>query len=96
MASYSTVSECYVLEGGKYVIEIARNSSDARELYDAADDRVITLNVASDEVTGTKYKNLFQDCSGANEVNAIYMARHDTDGVPTVKEGTYPGVTSLL
>jgi beta-glucosidase len=132
MASYSTVSGCYVLEGGKYVIEIARNSSDARALYDAADDMIITLNIASDEkcdlqldvkdfrnpkvdpvciksdpieyngkkmfairytadeVTGTKYKNLFQDCSGVAEVNATYIERYDADGVPTVKEGTYP------
>lgn len=132
MASYSTVSECYVLEGGEYIIEIARNSSDARDLYDAPDDMVITLNIASDEesdlnldvddfknskvdptcidpepmeyngknmyavlytsdeVTGTKYKNLFQDCYGVNEVNATYMERYDVDGVPTVKEGTYP------
>jgi hypothetical protein len=103
-----------------------------KALYDAADNMVITLNIASDEksdlkldvndfknpkvnpvciesdpieyngkkmsavrytcdeVTGTKYKNLFQDCSGVAEVNAKYMERYDVNGVPTVREGTYP------
>jgi beta-glucosidase len=132
MASYSTVAGCYVLEGGKYVLEIANDAANARELYDAAKGMIVTLNIASDgksnlrlgngdfknptidptcikydpieyngkkmfavrytsdEVTGTKYKNLFQDCSGAAEVNAKYMSRYDVNGVPTVKSGTYP------
>ncbi|MBN2028821.1 glycoside hydrolase family 3 C-terminal domain-containing protein [bacterium] len=132
MASYSIVSECYVLEGGRCVIEIATDSKNARGLFDAASDMIITLSIASeeesdmylgqgdfrnpevdpnciqydpieyngksmfairytsDEVTGTKYKNLFEDCIGEKEVNGVYMARYDVNGVPTVKEGTYP------
>lgn len=132
MASWSTVAGCYILEGGRYTIEIATDASDARKLYFKPDDRVITLNVASgmkadlklkngkfsnphadpacikydpvvyggkkmyavrytsDEVTGTKYRNWFGDCSGRAEVNAVYMARQDAGGVPTVKPGTYP------
>lgn len=132
MASYSTVSGCYVLEGGEYVIEIATDASNARDLYDARKDMIVTLNIASDsesdltlvkgkfknptvdpncirydeidysgkkmyavrytsdEATGTKYKNLFEDCTGVKEVNAKYLGRYDVDGVPSVKEGTYP------
>ena len=132
MASWSTVAGCYVLEGGKYSIEIATDASDARRLYFTPDERVIILNVASDEkaglnlkygkfknpsvdpacikydpveyngkkmyavrytsdeVTGTKYRNWFEDCTGTTEVNAKYLARRDVDGIPSVKPGTYP------
>jgi beta-glucosidase len=132
MASWSSIAGCYVLEGGKYSIEVATDASDARKLYFKPDDRVITLNVASglkadlklkngklsnpyadpgcikydqvvyggekmysvrytsDEVTGTLYRNWFDDCSGRAEVNAVYMARQDVDGIPSVKSGTYP------
>ena len=48
------------------------------------------VRYTSDEVTGTKYRNWFRDCSGRTEVNAKYMARHDVDGIPSVKPGTYP------
>lgn len=44
----------------------------------------------SDEATGTKYKRLFEGIEGYEEVGAVYMEREDTDGIPTVKEGTYP------
>jgi hypothetical protein len=44
----------------------------------------------SDEVTGTKYKNIFEDCTGVEEVNATYMERYDVGDIPTVREGTYP------
>ena len=132
MASWSTVTGCYVLEGGKYSIEIATDASDARKLYFEPDDRVITLAIASklkanlklkqgklsnphadpgcikydpvvyggkkmhavrytsDEATGTKYRNWFEDCSGRAEVNAVYMARQDVNGIPSVKPGTFP------
>ena len=132
MASFSSLTGNYVLEGGKYVLEVASDASEARKLCFSPDNSVITLALASnekcdlklgygklknplanascivykpmeygggkkfavmytsDEVTGTKYRNLFSDCSGIREVNAIYLSRIDINGVPSVKPGTYP------
>lgn len=52
----------------------------------------------ADELTGTEYENAFEedtymyvcDEEGNKFVSTVYMERYDEDGVPTVKEGTYP------
>ncbi|MCI7813203.1 MAG: glycoside hydrolase family 3 C-terminal domain-containing protein [Lachnospiraceae bacterium] len=52
----------------------------------------------ADELTGTEYENAFDedtymyavDEEGNQFVSTVYMERYDEDGVPTVKEGTYP------
>lgn len=136
MASWSDIEECYVLEAGNYVLEIAKDAGEARNLYfDKESDKTLSISIAygdgadsdlaiakeslsnpdadascilyedvsetmgmeaysilytSDEATGTKYKRLFEGVEGYEEVGAIYMEREDIDGVPTVKEGTYP------
>ncbi len=52
----------------------------------------------ANELTGTEYENAFDedtymhvvDEDGNQFVSTVYMERYDEDGVPTVKEGTYP------
>jgi hypothetical protein len=71
------------VEGGRL------NGAEAKGRYLRTDDRGGILYTA-DEVTGTAYENRFADASGEDIVSAKYMQRVDIDGVPTVKEGTYP------
>lgn len=80
-----------ILSGEEADISIAADSlsnpdADASSiLYDEA-----AVLYTSDEATGTKYKRLFEGIEGYEEVGAVYMEREDVDGIPTVKEGTFP------
>ena len=52
----------------------------------------------ADELTGTQYQNAFDedtymyvcDEEGNSLISTVYLERYDEEGVPTVKEGTYP------
>lgn len=58
--------------------------------YETLPGHVLTALYTADEVTGTAYKNLFADAAGIGEVTEGYLARVDVNGVPTVKDGTFP------
>ena len=65
------------------------NGAEFKGQYFKADEKGGIVYTA-DEKTGVAYENRFADAKGDDIVSAKYLERIDVDGVPTVKDGTFP------
>lgn len=101
IACYSDIAECYVLEKGNYLFQVAANAQVAHTDPESVLDWFCPEDIlfTHDEVTGTPYRNLFTgndqegwrfDAGGTKKENIVYLHRIDVDGKPTVAPGTYP------
>lgn len=79
MASYDyTGAQAYVLDKGIYEIRLQRNSHEVADTREYTVENTVLYD--TDDVTGTKITNLFDDISTGEDENITWLSRSDWEG----------------